>query len=70
VSGEPGIDRAALDDLTDRLRGLKGMAEELGHIAREGIAVMDAFVVDDHPDLDDLGHELRNVYGSAFDDPA
>lgn len=63
------FDREEAARLTERLRGLKRMLKEMSALAAEGITVIDSYVIAEHPDLDDLGHELRNVYGGAFDNP-
>jgi hypothetical protein len=68
VSGEGGLDREEVARLTERLNGLKHTIEEMAAVAREGIAALDSHVVAEHPDLGDLGDELRNVYGAAFED--
>jgi hypothetical protein len=65
---EGGIDREEMARMMERLNGIKRTIEEMGAVAREGIAALDSHVVSDHPDLSDLGDELRNVYGGAFDD--
>lgn len=70
MSGEGGIDREEMARMMERLNGLKRTIEEMGAVAREGIAALDSHVVAEHPDLGDLGDELRNVYGDAFpEDP-
>lgn len=68
MSGEGGIDREEIASLTERLRKIAEISKELGDVAREATGAIDDHVVADHPDLDDLSHELRNVYGNAFDD--
>lgn len=70
MTDEP--DRITCYDLaatTDRLKALGEVATAMGSLARQLTAGLDRFVIADHPDLDDLNHELDNLYGGAFDDP-
>lgn len=68
MSENGGIDREEMARVMERLANLRRTMEEMGAAAREGIAALDSHVVAEHPDLGDLGDELRNIYGTAFDD--
>lgn len=67
MSGK-GLDRDQMAQLTERLKGIARLSDEMAAVAREGISALDSHVVAEHPDLGDLGDELRNVYGGAFED--
>lgn len=64
------MDMEKLARLGERLRSIERTIAEMGASARKAIAASDRYAVAEHPDLDTLGHELRNLYGGAFDSDA
>lgn len=63
---QPGQDQPS--PATSAMQSLLAAFQGLGPAVRKAAASVDHFTIAEHPDLDNLNHELNNLYGGAFDD--
>jgi hypothetical protein len=50
------------------MESLLAAFQGLGPAVRKAASSFDRFSIAEHPDLDDLNHELNNLYGGAFNE--